>query len=47
MSANVPLSIRIGTIFDNKGIKQADKGITKLSSSAKKLGIALGLAFID
>jgi hypothetical protein len=44
MSANVPLSIRIGAIFDNKGIKQADKGITKLSSSAKKLGVALGLA---
>jgi hypothetical protein len=45
MSANVPLSIRIGAIFDNKGIKQADKGISKLSSSAKKLGVALGLAF--
>jgi hypothetical protein len=44
MSANVPLSIRIAAIFDNKGIKQADKGITKLSSSAKKLGVALGLA---
>jgi hypothetical protein len=44
MSANVPLSIRIAAIFDNKGLKQADKGISKLSSSAKKLGVALGLA---
>jgi hypothetical protein len=45
MSANVPLSIRIAAIFDNKGLKQADKGISKLSSSAKKLGVSLAAAF--
>ena len=36
--------IRIGSTFDATGFKKADKGISKLSSSAKKLGVALGLA---
>jgi hypothetical protein len=43
MSANVPLSIRIGAIFDNKGLKQADKGIKGLQSSVRKLAGAAGL----
>jgi hypothetical protein len=45
MSANVPLSIRIGAIFDNKGLKQADKGVKKLQSTVKNLAGAVGIAF--
>jgi hypothetical protein len=45
MSANVPLSIRIGAIFDNKGLKQADKGVKKLQVSVKNLAGAVGIAF--
>jgi hypothetical protein len=45
MSANVPLSIRIGAIFDNKGLKQADKGVKKLQLSVKNLAGAVGIAF--
>jgi hypothetical protein len=43
MSANVPLSIRIAAIFDNKGLKQADKGIKGLQSGIKKLAGAAGI----
>jgi hypothetical protein len=43
MSANVPLSIRIAAIFDNKGLKQADKGIKGLTSSVRKLAGAAGI----
>lgn len=50
MSANTSLAIRIAAIFDNKGLKQADKGIKGLQSSVKKLagaaGIALGTAAV-
>lgn len=50
MSANSSLAIRIAAIFDNKGLKQADKGIKGLQSSVKKLagaaGIALGTAAV-
>lgn len=44
MSANTSLAIRIAAIFDNKGLKQADKGIKGLQSSIKKLAGAAGLA---
>jgi hypothetical protein len=43
MSANVPLSIRIAAIFDNKGLKQADKGVKGLTSSVRKLAGAAGI----
>jgi uncharacterized protein Yka (UPF0111/DUF47 family) len=50
MSANSSLAIRIAAIFDNKGIKDADKGVKGLQSSVKKLagaaGIGLGAAAI-
>jgi len=36
MSANSSLAIRIAAIFDNKGLKQADKGVKGLQSSVKK-----------
>lgn len=44
MSANSSLAIRIAAIFDNKGLKQADKGVKGLQSSVKKLAGAAGLA---
>jgi hypothetical protein len=43
MSANSSLAIRIAAIFDNKGLKQADKGIKGLQSSVKKLAGAAGI----
>jgi hypothetical protein len=43
MSANTSLAIRIAAIFDNKGLKQADKGIKSLQSSVKKLAGAAGI----
>lgn len=43
MSANTSLAIRIAAIFDNKGLKQADKGIKGLQSSVKKLAGAAGI----
>jgi hypothetical protein len=50
MSANTSLAIRIAAIFDNKGLKQADKGVKGLQLSVKKLagaaGIGLGAAAI-
>jgi hypothetical protein len=50
MSANTSLAIRIAAIFDNKGLKEADKGVKGLQSSVKKLagaaGIGLGAAAI-
>ena len=44
MSANTSLAIRIAAIFDNKGLKQADKGVKSLQSSVKKLAGAAGFA---
>lgn len=50
MSASTSLAIRIASIFDNKGLKQADKGVKGLQLSVKKLagaaGIGLGAAAI-
>jgi hypothetical protein len=50
MSASSSLAIRIATIFDSKGLKDADKGVKGLQSSVKKLagaaGIGLGAAAI-
>jgi len=50
MSANSSLAIRIATIFDNKGLKKADKDVKGLQSAVKKLagaaGIGLGAAAI-
>ena len=43
MSANTSLAIRIAAIFDNKGLKQADKGVKGLQSSVKKLAGAAGI----
>ena len=34
MSANSSLAIRIAAIFDNKGLKQADKGIKGLQANS-------------
>ena len=43
MSANTSLAIRIAAIFDNKGLKQADKGVKGLQSAVKKLAGAAGI----
>jgi hypothetical protein len=43
MSANSNLAIRIAAIFDNKGLKQAEKGVKSLQSSVKKLAGAAGI----
>jgi len=43
MSANTSLAIRIATIFDNKGLKKADKDVKKLQSAVKKLAGAAGI----
>jgi hypothetical protein len=43
MAANTSLAIRIAAIFDNKGLKQADKGVKGLQSSVKKLAGAAGI----
>jgi len=43
VSANTSLAIRIAAIFDNKGLKQADKGVKGLQSSVKKLAGAAGI----
>jgi hypothetical protein len=43
MSANSSLAIRIAAIFDNKGLKQAEKGVKSLQSSVKKLAGAAGI----
>jgi hypothetical protein len=43
MSANSSLAIRIAAIFDNKGLKQADKGVKGLQSAVKKLAGAAGI----
>lgn len=43
MAANTSLAIRIATIFDNKGLKKADKGVKGLQSSVKKLAGAAGI----
>jgi hypothetical protein len=43
MSANTNLAIRIASIFDNKGLKNAEKGIKGLQSNVKKLAGAAGI----
>jgi hypothetical protein len=43
MSANTSLAIRIATIFDRRGVKDADKGIAGLEKSFKKLAGAAGI----
>jgi len=43
MAANTSLAIRIATIFDNKGLKKADKGVKGLQSAVKKLAGAAGI----
>lgn len=43
MSANASLAIRIAAIFDNKGLKSAEKGVKSLQSSVKKLAGAAGI----
>jgi len=43
MSANTNLAIRIASIFDNKGLKNAEKGIKGLQGSVKKLAGAAGI----
>ena len=43
MSANTSLAIRIAAIFDNKGLKSAEKGVKSLQSSVKKLAGAAGI----
>jgi len=42
--AQTDLAVRIATIFDEAGIKKADKAVNKLEKSAVKLGKSLGLA---
>jgi hypothetical protein len=43
MSANSSLAIRIATIFDNKGLKQAGKEVKGLQGAVKKLAGAAGI----
>lgn len=43
MSANTSLAIRIAAIFDNKGLKSAEKGVKSLQGSVKKLAGAAGI----
>jgi len=43
MSANTSLAIRIAAIFDNKGLKQAGKEVSKLQGAVKKLAGAAGI----
>lgn len=42
--AQTDLAVRIASIFDAAGINKADKSISKLEKSSKKLGKALGIA---
>ena len=42
--AQTDLAVRIATIFDEAGIKKADKAVNKLQKSTSKLGRALGLS---
>lgn len=44
MSANTSLAIRIAAIFDNKGLKQAGKEVSKLQGAVKKLAGAAGIS---
>jgi hypothetical protein len=43
MSANTSLAIRIAAVFDNKGLKNAEKGIKGLQGTVKKLAGAAGI----
>jgi hypothetical protein len=45
MSANSNLAIRIASVFDNRGLKQAEKGVNRLQVSVKNLAGAVGIAF--
>jgi hypothetical protein len=42
--AQTDLAVRIATIFDEAGIKKADKAVNKLQKSTSKLGKALGVS---
>lgn len=42
--ADTSLAVRIATIMDASGLKKADKGISGLEASAKRLGKTLGIA---
>jgi hypothetical protein len=42
--AQTDLAVRIATIFDEAGIKKADKAVNKLQKSTSKLGRALGVS---
>lgn len=42
--ADTSLAVRIATIMDASGLKKADKGISGLEASAKRLGKVLGVA---
>jgi hypothetical protein len=44
MSANTSLAIRIGAIFDNRGMKKAETATEKLSKRVKGLAKTMGLA---
>jgi hypothetical protein len=44
MAQQTDLAVRIATIFDEAGIKKADKAVNKLQRSTVKLGKSLGLA---
>lgn len=44
MAQQTDLAVRIATIFDEAGIKKADKAVNKLQRSTTKLGKSLGLA---
>jgi hypothetical protein len=44
MATQTDLAVRIATIFDEAGIKKADKAVNKLQKSTVKLGRALGVS---
>lgn len=45
MAENANVNINIGSKVDLKGFKQAESATSKLAKSAKKLGVALGVAY--
>jgi hypothetical protein len=44
MAQQTDLAVRIATIFDEAGLKKADKAVNKLQKSTSKLGRALGVS---
>ena len=44
MAQQTDLAVRIATIFDESGLKRADKAVNKLQKSTTKLGRALGVS---